>query len=226
MNLSRCVKDDIIAFLKRADNELLFNERDLQVHLCTWLRNSKNAYDDVDIEYYVPYRVLDDYIWNNELRLDLVVEKDGEYLPIELKYKTKAISRNIKRFGQDLVDKEGSPFFIQVVKNQGAKDLGMYDFWKDVRRIELINQRFERVKGGLALFLTNDKSYLKEPRSTSNNYLFSMSNGVHALDKRWQNPQSATALGHPDFKVKKEYEIVWDEISMQDVDMYYCILTI
>ena len=52
MNLSRCVKDDIIAFLKRADNELLFNERDLQMHLCTWLRNSKNAYDDVDIEYY------------------------------------------------------------------------------------------------------------------------------------------------------------------------------
>ena len=73
-------------------------------------------------------------------------------------------------------------------------------------------------------FLRDD--YLKEPRSTSNNYLFSMSNGVHALDKRWQNPQSATALGHPDFKVTKEYEIVWDEISMQDVDMYYCILTI
>lgn len=216
----------IVAFLKRADNELLFNERDLQMHLCTWLRSSQNAYDDVDVEYYVPYRVLDDYIWNNELRLDLVVQKSGEYLPIELKYKTKAISRNIKRFGQELVDKDGSPFFVQVVKDQGAHDLGMYDFWKDVRRIELINQRFERVKGGLALFLTNDKSYLKEPRFTSNNYLFSMSNGVHAVDKRWQNPQSATALSHPDFKVTKEYEIVWDEISMQDVDMYYCILTI
>lgn len=156
--------------------------------------------------------MLDDYTWNNELRLNLVVEKDGEYLPIKLKYKTKAISRSIKRFGQDLVDKDGSPLFIQVVKNQGTQDLGMYGFWKDIRRVELISQRLERVKGGLVLFLTNNESYLKAHRPTSNNFLFSMSSGVHTVDKRWQNSQSATALGNPDFKVTKENEIVWDEI--------------
>lgn len=88
----------------------------------------------------------------------------------------------------------------------------MYGFWKDVRRVELISQRFERVKGGLVLFLTNNESYLKAPRPTSNNFLFSMSSGVHIVDKRWQNPQSVTALGNPDIKVTKEYEIVWDEI--------------
>ena len=71
MNLSRCVKDSIIAL---------------------------NAYDDVDIESTIYPTKCSMTIYNNELRLNLVVEKDGEYLPIKLKYKTKAISRNIKRF--------------------------------------------------------------------------------------------------------------------------------
>ena len=57
--LSDVVREDIVAFLD-SNNELLFNERDLQIHLATWLRGSANAYDDVDVEYYVPYQELDD----------------------------------------------------------------------------------------------------------------------------------------------------------------------
>ena len=44
------VRDDVMAFLE-SNNELLFNERDYQMHLATWLRNSGNGYDDVDVEY-------------------------------------------------------------------------------------------------------------------------------------------------------------------------------
>ena len=71
------VQHDVFAFLK-SNEELLFNERDFQMHLVTWLRNSTNAYDDVDVEYYVPRSELQNYVWDSELRLDIVVKKDGE----------------------------------------------------------------------------------------------------------------------------------------------------
>ena len=148
------VRQDVFAFLENND-ELLFNERDFQMHLAMWLRNSSNRYDDVDVEYYVPKSELDDYVWDSELRLDIVVKKDGEFCPVELKYKTKKVERNISRFGEVLHNK------VVVMKNQGAQDLGMYDFWKDVCRVELVRRRFDRVKGGLAVFVTNDVSYTK-----------------------------------------------------------------
>lgn len=225
MSLAEMVKDDIIAFLDSND-ELLFNERDLQMHLVVWLKESKNAYDDVDLEYYVPYAVLDNYLWKSELRMDIVVKKDGEYLPVELKYKTKAVKRPIKRFGQDLTDKHGELMPVLIMKNQGAQDLGMYDFWKDVRRIELVRNQFEHIKEGLAVFLTNNPAYKKCPRSTSNNNLFSMSEGIHPTNKHWKHPDSKCALTHPDFDVMQHYNISWRNTVMQGVEMHYCIVTI
>ena len=138
------VRNDVCAFLE-SNEELLFNERDFQMHLATWLRNSTNRYDDVDVEYYVPWQELQKvgkYVWESELRLDIVIKKDGEYCPVELKYKTKKVERKISLFDEDLTDD------VVVMKNQGAQDLGMYDFWKDVRRVELVRNRFQRVKGG------------------------------------------------------------------------------
>ena len=132
------VRNDVCAFLE-SNEELLFNERDFQMHLATWLRNSANCYDDVDVEYYVPCQELDNYVWDSELRLDIVVKKDSEYCPVELKYKTKKVERKISRFDEELAGN------VVVMKNQGAQDLGMYDFWNDVRRVELVRIRFERV---------------------------------------------------------------------------------
>ena len=218
--LIEIVKQDIFAFLE-SNNELLFNERDFQMHLATWLRNSANCYDDVDVEYFVPWQVLDEYIWKSELRLDIVVKKDGKYCPIELKYKTKKLERQITRFDEVLSED------IVVMKNQGAQDLGMYDFWKDVRRVELVCKRFKRVNGGLAVFVTNDKLYTKESKESSNNYLFNMSAGIaHSKQKHWANPESTCAKTHPNFEVEKEYSIEWHTREIDKVEFYYCTVTI
>ena len=208
-----------MAFLASND-ELLFNERDLQMHLATWLRGSANAYDDVDVEYYVPQSELDNYIWDSELRLDIVVKRNGEYCPVELKYKTRKVERQITRFDEALHDK------VVVMKNQGAQDLGMYDFWKDVRRVELVHNRFERVKGGLAVFVTNDALYTKASRANSNNKLLNMNEGPHSKAKHWANPESTCAKSHPDFDVEKEYRIEWHNRKIDGVEFYYQIVTI
>ena len=215
------VRDDVMAFLE-SNNELLFNERDFQMHLAAWLRNSENGYDDVDVEYYVPWQELDGYIWESELRLDIVVKKSGEYCPVELKYKTKKVERQITRFDELLSDK------VVVMKNHGAQDLGMYDFWKDVRRVELVRNSFGRVKGGLAVFVTNDVLYTKSSKPTSNNYLLNMNEGRHSRIKHWQNEESACAMmkAYKSFEVEREYDINWHERTVDSVDFYYCITVI
>lgn len=215
------VQQDIFAFLE-SNEELLFNERDFQMHLATWLRKSANDYDDVDVEYYVPKSELPNYVWDSELRLDIVVKKDDEYCPIELKYKTKKVERQISRFDEMLDDK------VVVMKNQGAQDLGMYDFWKDVRRIELVRNRFAKVKGGLAIFVTNDALYTKASRPESNNYLLNMNEGKHSVIKHWQNENSACAKmnSYKSFEVEKEYSINWHHRNVDNIPFHYCVVNV
>lgn len=217
--LIKMVRLDVCKFLQN-NEELLFNERDFQMHLATWLRKSDNAYDDVDVEYYVPNKELDNYIWESELRLDIVVKKNDEYCPVELKYKTKKVERKITRFDEMLSDD------VVVMKNQGAQDLGMYDFWKDVRRVELVRNRFARVKGGLAVFLTNDEAYTKAGRPTSNNNMLTMENGLHPRQKHWLKPETTCARTHKNFEVEKEYYIEWHNMEIDNVKFHYCCVVV
>lgn len=219
MKLIEQVKNDIHRYLNREDGELLFNERDLQMHLAHHLTGTGH-YDDVDVEYYVPYEQLDNYIWKNELKLDILVRKGNEFLPIELKYKTKRHCKKIYRFNEEM------PNDVEVLKNQGAQDLGMYDFWKDVRRVELVCKRFPAVKNGLVVFMTNDRQYLNPSRESSNNRLFSMEDGLHGEAKHWQKPNSTCAKTHPGFDLDREYSIEWNHNTFEGVEFHYCVVII
>ena len=127
---------------------------------------------------------------------------------------------NIVSFDEVMHDK------VVVMKNQGAQDLGMYDFWKDVRRVELVRRRFAKVKGGLSVFVTNDPLYTKASRPTSNNYLFGMAEGAHGTAKHWQNPESTCAKTHRNFEVEKEYNIEWHSREIDGVEFYFQAVTI
>lgn len=108
------------------------------------------------------------------MKVDIVVMKSGEYIPIELKYKTREIpSITIFRFGEELNN-------VQIVKNQSAQNEAKYAFWKDVRRIELLKQRFKAVSGGVALFLTNEDSYQTTPRAGAKSASHSIAEEFHS----------------------------------------------
>lgn len=218
MDLTQITYVDVKQFLD-TNKELLFNERDFQMHLAAFLRRTGH-YDDVDVEYYVPLSELKGYIWNNELRMDILVQKEKEFFPIELKYKTKSVHKSPLRFGEQVAEK------VEVMKNQGAQDLGMYDFWKDVRRIEIVRKRFKAIKNGLAVFATNDPAYLKAGRETSNHFKFSMTEGAHDNVKHWSDKESTCCKTHPDFEVEKEYSIHWDFRKVEETVIYYTLLTI
>lgn len=219
LELIEIVKSDVETYLKSSHQEILFNERDFQMHLATFLKETGH-YDDVDLEYYVPNSLLEGYkdLWDTELRLDLLLRKGSEYCPVELKYKTRKIETSLKRFGE-LIDN------VIVVKNQGAQDIGMYDFWKDVKRVEMVKDRFSSVKSGLAVFLTNDEFYKKPPRENSNNREFSMCEGLNSRSKHWKREASITQ-SRKGFDLSRDYHLTWEETRYGDHTFHYCIAEI
>ena len=103
-------------------------------------------------EHYSMYRSADGRI--KKFFTDIMIlDGSGNYIPIELKYKTVSIK------AADPFDDYGS---------HGATDLGRFDYLWDVKRIQLLKKRepsFEvdkRLKhfcGGYAVLLTNDSHY-------------------------------------------------------------------
>lgn len=233
--LAATVEQDIRDFFRqKVDNpsaekkNIFFNEFDLQMHLSIYLtdlkdENGKPKYDDVDIEYFIPIEDMKKagYDWDNKagVNIDIVVEKDDEYVPVELKYTTDTVNFDVKRFGE-LLGKD-----IDIIKHQGASNLVMYNFWKDVKRLEVLKKRFGKVKNGLALFVTNDVTYLKDPRDNAACMAFSMANGRHSREKHWQG-QPATAEKKPDFEVSKDYDITWSDIRLDGVDFHYTLVEV
>ena len=219
------LSSDIAHFFesKKKSSDVFCNECDLQLQLARYLFCSYK----IHLEYFIPYSAVEaqmkskllsehDYKPQN-LYIDIVVEKDGEFLPIELKYKTMPINAEVYRFGEKLEK-------VEIIKNHGARDLGAYDFWRDVSRIECLIKRFNNVKNGIALFVTNDQGYWTLPKMGTNpNYAnFSMKDGVHSREKTWQG-NTAMSAARPSFNVNKEYELVWKDY---DLPFRYCLLQI
>ena len=169
--ISQQVKTDLRSFLSQ-HQQLILNERELQLRIAQFLLNT-GCYSNVY----------------------------GDFVPIELKFKTTKLSQNatLPRFG--------NPNLNVNLTNQSAQDLGRYDFWRDVKRLEEVKNLFPAVKDGIALFVTNDKSYTKDPHATSNTHNFSLCHGITWRDRNWRNNQTATAKGRPDIALNGQYPI-------------------
>lgn len=221
-DLTEMVKSDIEAFLESRE-EIFFNERDLQMHLALYLERSNN-YDNVEVEYYVPKsELLPEYIWNSEMKVDIVVCKDDKFVPIELKYKTKEINNgSLYRFGEECKG-------IQIVKNQAAQNISKYDFWKDVRRLEILKKKFKNIHGGICLFLTNDSSYQNQTSENAKCKNFSMAPfPCHGKEMNWQGDAPKS---RPNFSLDSTYRTSWKNVSLIGLsntilNLSYTILTI
>ena len=215
------IENDIRNFLKQ-QKELLFNEFDFQMQLAIYLRMLRK-YDDVESEYFMPTKntnILEGYDWDSNMRIDLVVRKDKEYIPVELKYVTKKVVRDYERFGIIIRG-------MEVLKNQAAQDIRRYDFWKDVRRIELVKNIFPTVNNGLAVFLTNDPSYTKDPKTNSACYPFSMSGNrnIGGGIMEW-NGNPATGKDYKPFKLDGIYNLKWEKVNIAEIEYNFTILNI
>ena len=229
------VLNDIHEFLNQ-NTKVFANERDLQMNLAVYLKCEKHY--DVEVEYHVPSGVIDTllpqalperctyYPWlqpnsdkPQEMYIDIVISNGEEYVPIELKYKKKELKGKLVLFGQDM----GAGV---ILKNNQAQDFGRYEFWKDVRRIELLVKSFENVQNGIVLFVTNDEYYKTASVAGTNSEHFAMGDGTDTYHKDtnccWPfNPLDTKSYKScPCFYLEDEHDVNWNKHTFSGVDFH------
>ena len=117
---------------------------------------------EVILEYFSAKRT-DDSNKTKKFFTDIMIkDKKGLFVPIELKYKTKTVSR-----------KPNDISIFDDFGEHGATDYGRFDYLWDLKRIQLLknpdtpktnidrNPELEVFCGGYAIMLTNDEHYWK-----------------------------------------------------------------
>ena len=137
--------------------KIFVSEADFQLELA-WMIRSIYPHAIVRLEYCPQF--------DTDMHIDLLVIIDGKWIPIELKYKTKACKK--------IVDGE-----FYNLKNHSAKDVNCYAYLKDIQSIETIKENVSLFSEGYAILITNELSYTKSPASKNVNYYeFSIHEGT------------------------------------------------
>lgn len=202
------ILQEIVRALKNR-TEFFIREEDIQIYLTNHFLNS-GIFDQVFFEYHVPADLVKNYPWKdvNNIYIDIVLEKQGLYYPLEIKFKTKSQVLPHKIFGEEMNVHLGQ---------HGAQNIGCYDFWKDVKRIELFEEIFPKVRRGVVLFVSNDPSYQKPPLNNETGYAqFSIYEG-HQIQSgttlNW-NGNPAIAEGRPEITTRCSYVISWAKLPL------------
>ena len=145
-------------------------------------------------------------LFDLNMHIDILVIKNKRWIPIELKYKTKACEIKVNQE-------------IFYLKNHGAKDVNCYRYLADIQRIEKIRDKEKQFEEGYSVFLTNDQSYTKVPQKENCVYKeFSIEEGAEKRGTLAWSPDTGdgTKKGMEDpITLKDCYEMRWKE---------YCVL--
>lgn len=224
-NIVDILQDDVREWML-AQSNFFTNERDMQVRLARFLIVEKSAhYDIVDTEYRVPLAELRDrgidkrkLPWDNQISVDIVVRKGSEWACIELKYHTQKIDIKWSLFGEPLRNDD-----VTILKNQAASNIVMYNYLKDVRRIEAITEAFGNVKGGVAIIVSNCNNMWEQPTHKVNYELFSLHDRKASQPLRhliggylFWGPNTGKNLvdSYPAFELSGTYSCRWETTNI------------
>jgi hypothetical protein len=175
---------------------VFYSEADFQ-HALAWEIQSKHPDFSIRLEYRPPYLDKKAYV-------DIWAKSPETNFVIELKYKTKGTKITFNEEDFELL-------------NQGAQDIGRYDFLKDVERIEKVVSKNPGTVG-YGIFLTNEDLYWKQldRELTTVDASFrinagktikgTVSWGKHASEGTMKNREKPISL-------KDTYEIAWHDYS-------------
>lgn len=196
---------DINSLLKKLSEQrpIFHSEADFQ-HSLAWELHKKLPNLNIRLEYPIP-------IHDSRVYLDILATTPTDSVAIELKYKTRKITVNENKEQFEL-------------KNQGAQDIGRYDFIKDICRLEqLISIHPHSI--GYAILLTNDSAYWTSPNKTNTvDRNFKLHNGKilqGALD--WESAGKGTTKGREKaLSLNGKYNLQWQNYSTVKSKNYNC----
>lgn len=135
--------------------------------------------------------------------------KKERYYPIEIKFKTVSQDIPAKIFGSNK---------LISLRHHGAQNIGCYDFWKDIRRLELYEQSSANVERGIMLFVSNDESYVQPPLTVNTGYAqFSIHEGrvVNMGDMLNWNRVLSISANRPPITLNNAYELIWNNLRLK-----------
>lgn len=190
------------------DKRIFVSEADLQVSFI--IEASKTI--EKEFYYYPEFSPSSDEVpkeykdnFGGKVNFDLLIidKETNDKTIIEFKYKTKELSNY-------QTNRDGMPVYINKGGND-APDLGRYDCWKDIYRIEqFVKSKY--CKKGFFIFITDVEAYLTNPEDKYYKD-FDMSKGQHSPNqngKYWkQRNNHISSIGkerdHP-LKINNLYE--------------------
>lgn len=174
-------------------------------------------HSEADFQHHLAWRIHQE-IENSKIRLEYPLSKDEsnrwEYCDIlvqsppitglELKYKTKFLTTQINNEQFEL-------------KNQGAQDIGRYDFLKDISRLETWCDQ-GRIKIGYAIILTNDHSYWTPPTRDTVDKEFRIHNRSISGKLSWGDEASAGTMKSRErpIALRSKHSIEWNDSPHPD----------
>lgn len=191
-------------------------EQEIQIYLSRVFENS-GVFDQVFLEYHLPAGIINNYPWNdaNNIYVDIVLLQNGRYYPIEIKFKTKSQPIGLNVFGVNQQIYLG---------HHGAQNIGCYDFWKDIKRLELYESISDNIEQGIMLFVSNDESYRTPPLNLNTGYgQFSIHENKMVANNEILNWNRPLTISHnrPPIQLNREYLISWT--SMQIPNHYFIL---
>jgi len=137
--------------------KIFHSEADFQHSL--GLHLSKNC--DFNVRLEIPFEIPHYYKESDKkLKVELDIFMSKEKVGIELKYKTK--EGTFKEHGE-----------TYKLKQHGAQNLGRFDYFDDIRRLQFL-KKHGIIEKGYAVFLTNDPLYWKPIKGKNFSSNFSM----------------------------------------------------
>ena len=147
------------SILSNISNErsVFYSEADFQHTLGLHLSKDK----DCDVRLETPFEI-SHFVKESDkkLKVELDIFLPKEKVGIELKYKTKV----------GTFEEHGETFKL---KQHGAQNLARFDFFDDIRRLQLL-KKHKKIEKGYAIFLTNDPLYWEPIKRKNFSSNFSM----------------------------------------------------
>ena len=143
-----------------------------------------------------------------QMRIDLWLPEVK--VAMELKYATQMLNHS-----------EGGNYFS--LKNHAANDIRRYDFLKDIERLERVSRQ-NHVRGGFAIFLTNDPLYWQKPKRPNNNdAAFHLYEGRQLFGNlAWSESagEGTTTTREAPIQLDQHYELHWRKYGSLGIKKY------
>lgn len=197
----------ILSELKKK-RKIFTSEADFQLELA-WIIKTEYPQAEIRLEYCPTF--------NSNMHIDILVIINGKWIPIELKYKTKACTKTIGSLKYNL-------------KTHGAKNINCYLYLNDIQRIEHVKSKSEAFVEGYTIFITNDSSYLTPPQRSNCSYAsFSVHQNrtIKKGQKNWNENDLLKQQKYPSITLGNNYNISWNvfsEIDNTDTGTFWCLV--